>query len=80
MSSAKAFCMDFGSSSATRSNPALAGALGNFFGVALVLAVMKIAEAQPMAGWAVAAGAVFLLVLAFGCVDDGHRDFCVLPG
>lgn len=51
--------------------PALAGALGNSPGTALVLAVMKSAEAQPAAGWALAAGAVFVLVLAFGCVDDG---------
>jgi hypothetical protein len=53
--------------------PALAGALGNSLGVALVLAVMKVAEAQSAAGWALAAGTVFVLVLAFGCVGNGHR-------
>jgi hypothetical protein len=58
--------------------PALAGALGNSFGVALVLAVMMIAEAESAAGWALAAGAVLLLVLAFGCVDDGHSGFVCL--
>jgi hypothetical protein len=52
--------------------PALAGALGNSPGVALVLAVMKSAEAQSAAGWALAAGAVSVLVLAFGRVGDGH--------
>jgi hypothetical protein len=52
--------------------PALAGALGKSFGVALVLAVMKSAEAQSAAGGALAVGAVFLPVLAFGCVGDGH--------
>jgi hypothetical protein len=40
-----------------------------------VLAVVKVAEAQPAAGWALAAGAVFVLVLAFGCVGNGHRAF-----
>jgi hypothetical protein len=60
--------------------PTLAGALGNSFGVALVLAVMKIAEAQSAAGWALAAGAVFVLVLAFGCVGNGHQAFGVLLG
>jgi hypothetical protein len=55
--------------------PTLAGALGNSFGVALVLAVVKIAEAQSAARWALAAGAVFVPVLAFGCVGDGHRFF-----
>ena len=52
--------------------PALAGALGNSFGVALVLAVMKSAEAQSAAGWAPAEGAVLLPVLAFGCIGDSH--------
>jgi hypothetical protein len=52
--------------------PALAGALGDSFGVALVLAMMMIAKAQPAEGWALAAGAIFLLVPAFGCVGDGH--------
>jgi hypothetical protein len=52
--------------------PALAGALGNSFGVALVFAVMKSAEAQSAAGGALAVGAIFLPVLAFGCVGDGH--------
>jgi hypothetical protein len=37
--------------------------------------MVKIAEAQSAAGWALAAGAVFLPVLAFGCVGDGHRVF-----
>jgi hypothetical protein len=55
--------------------PALAGALGNSFGVALVLAVVKMAEAQSAAGWTLAAGAVFVPVLACGCVDDGHWAF-----
>ena len=55
--------------------PALAGALGNSLGVALVLAVMKMAEAQSAARWALAAGAVFLPLLAFACVGDGHRAF-----
>ena len=40
--------------------PALAVALGNFFGVAFVLAVMKIAEAQATAGRALAAGTVLV--------------------
>jgi hypothetical protein len=53
--------------------PALAGALSNSPGAALVLAVVKIAEAQSAARWALAVGAVFVLVLAFGCVGDGHR-------
>jgi hypothetical protein len=60
--------------------PALAGAFGDSFGVAFVLAVMVIAEAQPAAGWALAAGSVLLPVLAFGCVCDGHPGFCVLWG
>jgi hypothetical protein len=55
--------------------PALAGTLGESFGIALVLAVVKIAEAQSAAGWALAAGAVFVPLLAFGCVGDGHRFF-----
>jgi hypothetical protein len=63
--------------------PALAGALGNSFGVALVFAVMKSAEAQSAAGGALAEGAVFAPVLAFGCVGDGHLlvgfSPCLLP-
>jgi hypothetical protein len=38
--------------------PALAGALGNSFGGALVFAMMMIAEAQSAEGGALAAGAV----------------------
>jgi hypothetical protein len=56
--------------------PALAGALGNSLGVTLVLAVMKIAEAQSAAGWALAAGAVLLPVLTFGSVGNGHQALC----
>jgi hypothetical protein len=52
--------------------PALAGALGNSFGVALVFAVVKSAEAQSAAGGALAVGAIFAPVLAFRCVGDGH--------
>jgi hypothetical protein len=55
-----------------RFEPALAGALGNSFGVALVLAVVKSAKAQSAAGGALAVAAIFLPVLAFGCVGDGH--------
>ncbi|MGA8272643.1 MAG: hypothetical protein WB919_13875 [Candidatus Sulfotelmatobacter sp.] len=58
-----------------RFEPALAGTLGNSLGAALLLAVMKSAEAQSAAGWALAAGAIFMPVLAFGCIDDGHRVF-----
>lgn len=53
--------------------PALADTLRNSLGVALVLAMMISAEPQPEAGWALAAGAVFLPVFAFGCIDDAHR-------
>ena len=64
--------------------PALAGALGNSFGVALELAMVKNAEPQSAAGWALAAGAVFALVLAFWCIVDGHwlcaRLLYVPPG
>jgi hypothetical protein len=74
MTCAKALCTDFGSSSATDSNQRWR-ALGNSFGVALELAVMKRAKTQFAAGRALAAGAVFLPVLAFGCVVDGHRAF-----
>jgi hypothetical protein len=43
--------------------------------------VMIIAEAQSAEGWALAAGAVVLLVLASGCVYDGHRAcVCWKPG
>jgi hypothetical protein len=42
--------------------------------------MVKIAEAQSAAGWALAAGAVFLPVLAFGCVGDGHRVFVCFAG
>jgi hypothetical protein len=58
--------------------PTLAGALGDSFGVALVLALMKIAKALPVAGRALAAGAILMRVLALECVGDGHRILCFL--